>query len=247
MCHRKTVPSRVYVAVFGAEVSALGRTWCSKIACVMHKAPFVVVEGIDGAGTTTQTRRLVEGLRQRNIAAIETREPTDGPIGMLLRQMLKGRIVSARGVGAPDWQELALLFAADRVEHVVGEIEPRRQQGVWVISDRYDYSNIVYQSASAQDTAVIDWLRTLNRYVPRPDLTLVIDVTPEVAEARRLARGSSQEIFDQAAFQAKLAAFYREIDRFFPEDCIVHVPGDGDVESVYDVLLDAVLSWAGTR
>src|SRR4051812_12706023 len=115
----------------------------------MHKAPFVVVEGIDGAGTTTQTQRNVAAPRPRKIAGLETREPTDGPIGMLLRQMLKGRIVSATGSGAPGWQEMALLFAADRIEHARGEIEPNLAQGNWVFSDRYDYSSVAYQSASA--------------------------------------------------------------------------------------------------
>jgi dTMP kinase len=96
----------------------------------MHKAharsaPFVVLEGIDGAGTTTQTRLLVEALRARNIPALETREPSDGPVGMLLRQMLKGRIVAASGRGAPGWEQLGLLFAADRLDHVEAEVRPR--------------------------------------------------------------------------------------------------------------------------
>lgn len=208
----------------------------------MHKAPFVVIEGIDGAGTTTQTRRLVEALRQKNIAAIETREPTDGPIGMLLRQMLKGRIVAASGSGAPGWQELSLLFAADRIEHASAEIEPTRNAGTWVISDRYDYSSVAYQSASAGDTAVIPWLREINRHVPRPDLTLVVDVSPEVARARRLARSANKEIFDDDPFQAKLAAFYRDIDGYFPNDHIVHINGDGSADQVFDALFAAVLA-----
>lgn len=213
-----------------------------KIAAPMHKARFVVIEGIDGAGTTTQTRRLFEALRTRNMSACETREPTDGPIGMLLRQMLKGRIVSVAGSGAPGWQEMALLFAADRIEHARGEIEPSCAAGSWVFSDRYDYSSVAYQSASAGSVAVIPWLRELNRHVPRPDLTLVIDVSPEVARARRLARSSAREIYDDDPFQAHLAAFYRDIDSYFPDDRIVHVDGDRDADQVFAALWQVVIA-----
>jgi dTMP kinase len=202
---------------------------------------FIVIEGIDGAGTTTQAKRLVEALRTRNIAALETREPTDGPVGMLLRQVLRGRLVSAAGT-AFSWQELALLFAADRLEHASLELGPRRAEGTWLICDRYDYSSVAYQSASAGDVAVIPWLRELNQHAPRPDLTLVVDVSPDVARARRLARAGQKEIFDDDAFQARLAAFYRDIEQHFPRDHIVHVNGDGDADSVFAALFANVIA-----
>jgi dTMP kinase len=206
---------------------------------------FIVIEGIDGAGTTTQARRLVAALRSRNIAAIETREPTDGPVGALLRQVLRGRLVSATGT-AFSWQELALLFAADRLEHASNELNPRRKEGTWLVCDRYDYSSVAYQSASAADAGVIPWLRELNRHAPRPDLTLVVDVSPEVARARRLARASDKEIFDDDAFQARLAAFYRDIERHFPADRIVHVDGDGEADSVFAALFANVIALDAT-
>jgi dTMP kinase len=206
---------------------------------------FIVIEGIDGAGTTTQARRLVTALRSRNIAALETREPTDGPVGMLLRQVLRGRLVSAAGA-AFSWQELALLFAADRLEHAANELGPRRAEGAWLVCDRYDYSSVAYQSASAGDVAVIPWLRELNRHAPRPDLTLVVDVSPEVARARRLARAGDKEIFDDDAFQARLAAFYRDIEQHFSGDRIVHVNGDGDADSVFAALFANVIALAAS-
>jgi dTMP kinase len=204
-------------------------------------APFIVIEGIDGAGTTTQTKRLVEALRSRNISARETREPTDGPVGMLLRQVLRGRLVSASGK-ALSWQELALLFAADRLDHAATELIPCRAQGTWLISDRYDYSSIAYQSASAGELGAIAWLREVNRHAPRPDLTLVVDVSPEVARARRLSRAGAKEIFDDDAFQARLAAFYRDVEAHFPEDRIVHIDGDGDPDSVFAALFALVIA-----
>lgn len=204
-------------------------------------APLIVIEGIDGAGTTTQARRLVAALRSRNITAFETREPTDGPVGMLLRQVLRGRLVSAAGT-ALSWQELALLFAADRLDHAASELTPKRAQGTWLICDRYDYSSVAYQSASAGDAGTIPWLRELNRFAPRPTLTLVVDVSPEVARARRLSRAGDKEIFDDDAFQARLAAFYRDIDAHFPDDRIVHVNGDGDADSVFAALFAHVVA-----
>jgi dTMP kinase len=160
---------------------------------------------------------------------------------MLLRQVLRGRLVSAAGT-APSWQELGLLFAADRLDHAASELHPRLSAGGWLISDRYDYSSVAYQSASAGDVAVIAWLRELNRHAPRPDLTVVVDVSPDVARARRLARAGDREIFDDDAFQARLAAFYRDIEQHFPEDRIVHVSGDGDADSVFAALLAVVLA-----
>lgn len=208
---------------------------------VKASAPFIVIEGIDGAGTTTQTQRLVAALRARNIPAVGTREPTDGPVGMLLRQVLRGRMVSPSG-GPLSWQELGLLFAADRLDHAAAELGPRRAAGTWLVCDRYDYSSVAYQSASAGSPQVIAWLREINRHAPRPDLTLVIDVSPDVARARRLARAGSREIFDDDPFQAQLAAFYRDIDDHFPEDRIVHVDGDRDADSVFAELLPLVVA-----
>jgi dTMP kinase len=217
----------------------------------MHKpsarrAPFIVLEGIDGAGTTTQTARLTAALRARNIPSLETRQPSDGPLGMLLRQMLKGRIVAAGG-GAPDWRQLGLLFAADRLDHVQAELLPNLEGGRWVVCDRYDYSSIAYQSATAVQSGspaadAVAWLRELNRHAPRPDLTIVLDVSPQVARVRRAARAGSPEIFDDDPFQAQLSAFYAQIDAHFAGDRIEHVDGDGDADSVFAALWRLVTS-----
>src|SRR4051794_39705484 len=116
----------------------------------MQKRPgrFIVLEGIDGAGTTTQTARLVDRLRGDGKTAVKiTREPSDGPIGSLVRQVLTGRIVSPGG-RAPGWTTMALLFAADRMDHVESEIEPFLLSDGVVVSDRYDASSLAYQSVS---------------------------------------------------------------------------------------------------
>ena len=205
---------------------------------------FIVLEGIDGAGTTTQTARLAAALALHGIRAHATREPSDGAIGRHLRDILTGR-VSARG--ASDAQragQLALLFVADRLDHLGSEVQPHLAQGEWVVSDRYDHSSIAYQSVTSGEESSVAWLRQLNRHADRPDLTLVLDVSPEVARARRLARDQARELFDDDDLQRKLAAVYLQIDRYFPADHIVHVDADRAIDAVFVDVLAAALALA---
>src|SRR5580693_8502583 len=106
---------------------------------------FVVLEGIDGAGTTTQVARLADRLRGKKHPVRTTREPSDGPIGALVRQVLTGRVIVPGG-RAPNWTTMALLFAADRMDHMEAEIEPWIAEGGIMVSDRYDASSLAYQS-----------------------------------------------------------------------------------------------------
>src|ERR1017187_1840709 len=124
------------------------------------KGRFVVLEGIDGAGTTTHVARLAERLRASRVPVRATREPSDGPIGTLVRQVLTGRIVVPGG-RAPAWATMALLFAADRMDHVETEIEPFVASGGTMISDRYDASSLAYQSVMSGNggEAAVEWIR----------------------------------------------------------------------------------------
>jgi dTMP kinase len=194
----------------------------------------VVLEGIDGAGTTTQAARLAERLRREGAAARVTREPSDGPVGTLVRQVLTGRIIVPGG-RAPGWATMALLFAADRMDHVESEIEPFIAQGGVVVSDRYDASSLAYQSVSsgAESKEAVEWIRSLNRYVRRPELTLVLDLPPDLAAERRQQRGEAAQLYDQSEVQRALAAFYRDLDKHLPNDRIVVVDGSGGVDEVH--------------
>src|SRR5579864_7294663 len=107
---------------------------------------FIVLEGLDGAGTTTQLVRLAERLRRAGERVVATAEPTDGPIGALIRQALRRRLVHRDGRALTD-ESLALLFAADRVDHVAGEIEPALARGQHVLCDRYVLSSLAYQGS----------------------------------------------------------------------------------------------------
>lgn len=200
----------------------------------MIEGLFIVIEGIDGAGTTTQARLLHEGLVKRGLPVHVTREPSDGPVGMLLRQMLTNRIVvpGIHGSHPPSWRTMALLFAADRQDHLEAEVLPNLMEGVTVISDRYDYSSVAYQTAGNEEEGVADWVQRLNQYARRPDLTLVLDVSPTVAADRRRLRSSIVDLYEDDELQRRLAEVYRTLPELFPKDRIVLIDGNRDQESV---------------
>lgn len=205
---------------------------------------FIVIEGTDGSGTTTQTELLVQALGGLGIAAHPTREPTPGPVGRLLREALEKRLVrDAKRQATLDWTTFALLFAADRTDHVRDEITPLLEQGTWVVSDRYDLSSLIYQSLTAPDPdAALEWVRQVNAQALRPDLVVVLDVDADTAAARRRARGGPEELFERRELQAKLAAAYLEAERYAPADALEHLDGVNAVPDVAARLFDIVRS-----
>ena len=199
----------------------------------------IVLEGVDGSGTTTQCQLLALSLRAERLPVHTTAQPSAGPVGSLLRLMLTGRVTGV-GQARPAWQQLALLFAADRVDHLDVEILPNLRDGVSVICDRYDHSSVAYQSVSGDGRDTIAWIRELNRYARRPDLTVVLDVPPAVAAARRRARNGRAEIFDDDPLQARLCAFYAALEQHFPGERIVHLDGSLPSDQVATAVLAAV-------
>ncbi len=201
----------------------------------MIEGLFIALEGVDGAGTTTHTQLLAAGLRDRGLPVRATREPSDGPIGMMLRQILTGRIVvtGMHGGRPPSWTTMALLFAADRVDHIEAEVQPNLMDGVTVLTDRYDYSSVAYQSITGGgDEESVNWVKQLNRHARRPDLTLILDIPPDVAAKRRIERAGGRELYDDDELQEALAEFYTKIDAHFPNDKIVHIDADRPVVDV---------------
>jgi dTMP kinase len=180
------------------------------------RAPFIVFEGADGAGTTTQAARLVARLQGLGIPAWGTAEPTHGPIGKLLRAYLRD---GARPLG---WRGLAHLFAADRCWHVEREVRPRLAQGVTVVCDRFHLSTVVYQGlAEGGDRVRMRALaQEVRAGVPdgdpapeapwwvEPDVTLVLDGPADVFWQRVVARGGARDRFEEQAFHTQVVAAY---------------------------------------
>ncbi len=209
----------------------------------MKRGRFIVLEGIDGSGTTTQTGLLADALRLRGYEVLTTREPTGRSVGTLIRSVLQHRLTLPSGeVVTLPWSSLALLFAADRLDHVAHVVEPALEVGTIVISDRYDLSSLAYQSStSPEGEGALGWLRSINARALRPDLTVVLDLPAQVAEERRRARGGEAELFEQTELQARLAGLYERAERLVPEDAVVHVAAARTVEAVRADILEAVL------
>lgn len=155
------------------------------------KGLFIVLEGPDGAGISTQTGLLHSGLVQREIRAIATKEPTSGPIGGMIRQILTHRLVKPPDQPLSE-DVVALLFAADRLDHVHVDILPRLEAGIHVVCDRYRLSSYAYQGATLGQ----EWVRAINSRSVAPDLTFFIDVPPEVSQARIASRGHYVELYE---------------------------------------------------
>ncbi|GAA5494041.1 thymidylate kinase [Rubritalea squalenifaciens DSM 18772] len=151
------------------------------------KGLFIVIEGIDGTGKSTQAKRLAESLREQGETVLLDREPSDGPFGKILREsMTAGRL-------SPD-EELE-LFHKDRKQHVEDVIQPALARGEHVILDRYYFSTMAYQGARGFDVAE---LRATNEaFAPAPDLLFILDLPVDKALDRIGARGDTANEFEQ--------------------------------------------------
>jgi len=140
-----------------------------------RKGVFICVEGIDGSGKTTQAHILVEALKKEGFEAVYTTEPSNGVFGEMLRKHI---LEGSRRV--PVVVE-AVLFAVDRFDHIESEVKPLLKRGKIVVSDRYVYSSIAYQGASSLSKK---WLKEINNRAIKPDLSIFIDVPPEIVIGR---------------------------------------------------------------
>ncbi len=193
---------------------------------------FIVLEGLDGAGTTTQLERLATHLEAQGRVVLRTREPTDLPVGRLIRRTLQ------RDPDAPAPATLPWMFAADRADHLHREIEPALARGEVVISDRYLHSSLAYQSLQQP----LDEVWGLNASFRVPNLTVFVEV-PVAESLRRIsARGGERELFEE---EGRLVAirdsYHRVIERLRARgDHIVTLDGTGSIDEVTAALLPHV-------
>ena len=161
------------------------------------KSFFLVLDGIDGSGTTTHSKMLVSYLEMLGLKVHLTQEPSKNEIGLLLRQFLKNNEI-------PPSTD-ALLFAADRDLHYKKEIKPKLDQGFIVVSDRYIESSIIYQSVQSDEIS-IEWIKQINKFAQSPDLTIILDIDPKISLPRK-----AQEIlekFEDTKFLDKVRTLY---------------------------------------
>ncbi len=196
----------------------------------------IAIEGIDGAGTTTQCALLSAELERSGYTVHLTREPSDNPIGTLIR----GLLVRADAQRPIDERAMALLFAADRLDHLAREIDPALGQNAWVLTDRYLMSSLVYQGEVLGEPDDGGWVKLINARARHADLTLWIDLPPEKALARRQRRGGPDERYDDQALQERLARRYAVVASSLP-GC-VRIDGDRPLEEVTAALKNALFA-----
>ena len=202
----------------------------------MIQGNFIVFEGIDGAGTTTQATQLRKKFSDIGLPAHITAEPSPGPVGAMIRQIIAGRLVvcGRHGVSAPSWITMSLLFGADRHDHIESEILPNLRDGVNVICDRYLHSALVYQSVSSGDDKAVEWIKEINRHAKKPDMVLYLKVNPAEARKRCQSRDQNTELFDDPEFQQKLATAYDDLANEVQDVEVVTIDGNRPIQEVAD-------------
>jgi dTMP kinase len=196
------------------------------------KGCFICVEGLDGCGKTTQTKLLVRKLRKMGYAAVYTAEPSSGKIGQFIRKYcLHGEKRVSAIVEA-------LLFAADRFEHVKNEIIPALNEGKVVVSDRYVYSSLAYQGAAGLD---LKWIKEINQHAIRPDLAIFVDVEPDIA-IKRLK--SKKSVMEDLETQKKVRSAYLD---FVKSGELVKIDGGSSKAEVAEDILTFVLKFLEKR
>ena len=197
-----------------------------------HPSRFVVIEGIDGAGTTTQVEQLTERLRARGIEVRSTFEPSSGPVGRQIRKAL------VRDPSAPSRAALPWLFAADRADHLDRVVEPALASGSWVVSDRYYPSSLAYQSLSLS----LDYVHALNERFRAPDLLIFVRVDLDTALARIESRGGTRELFEERDRLAEISAQYDAVLQRLSSrgEAIAEVDGHRTIDEVAQAILAEV-------
>ncbi len=196
----------------------------------MRKGVLIAIEGIDGSGKTSVAKRITKWLMENNIKALYTSEPSKSPIGLLIKEKIISVPVRR------DARIEALLFAADRLWHVIYEILPHLKEGTVVIADRYYFSSIAYQGALG---APIEWIKELNKFAPEPELSIYIDITPQEAIRRKRKQGDIKKSFENIEYLSKVREIYLELVR---QNKLVLVNGMRPLDEVINEAIGKVKS-----
>ena len=185
---------------------------------------FIVIEGIDGAGTTTQAKLLASNIKN----AIFTFEPSNNPIGLFIREILKGQIVVNES-------SLPYLFSADRTEHLFGQsgVIENINNGKIVICDRYFFSSIAYQSLSFPKDKII----SLNEDFPLPEIVFFIN-TPVEEAMKRINCRKERDMFDSETLQKRILNNYIEIFDYYKDKTnVAIIDGLDSIDNILNKLL----------
>lgn len=170
-----------------------------------NKGKFIAFEGIDGSGKSTQIRILAERLKMQGDTCYTTMEPTDSPIGSLIHQIMTGRIKT-------DNKVIAALFVADRLDHLLNDVDgivSKVNEGITVLTDRYYFSSYAYQSVDMP----MDWIIQANEQssqILRPTVNIFIDTDPDIAMERIARNRFHRELFEKKSRLIEVREKYLE-------------------------------------
>lgn len=201
------------------------------------RGKFIVLEGIDGSGTSTQTKLLSDKLSGLGIPVHPTHEPSSGPVGQLIRSILTDRVRFSSDMEKLD-NLMKHMFIADRIDHVNNEVDGIQHildSGTTVICTRYFYSSLAYNSGDSYEET-----KQLNSQFPLPDLVIYIDTPVEVS----LDRIYSRAIKDSYETETKLIQVKNAYERVwsdYPEN-LIRVDGEDDIDEISESIFDKVSS-----
>ncbi|MBD2183318.1 dTMP kinase [Planktothrix sp. FACHB-1355] len=195
---------------------------------------FIVFEGIDGSGTSTQAALLKDYFTAKGRGAVLTCEPSNGPIGNLIRQAMKKRVLFVNDTQKFD-EQMAYLFAADRHDHLYNEVDgvyKLLKDNLTVIGTRYYFSSLAYNWHTPEDR---EFISRLNQKFPNPDLVVYIDIPAELG-VTRIGDRSVKEIYENQEKLAKVRKNYQEIFSNY-DGLVFQVDGTQDKETVREKIV----------
>ncbi|MEK7080365.1 MAG: dTMP kinase, partial [Patescibacteria group bacterium] len=188
-----------------------------------ERGKFIVIEGLDGSGKSAQVDLVVEYLKQKGKEVVVTKEPTiDSQAGQKIKQALRKEIFI-------DPMELQRLYVQDRNEHLQNKVIPALEAGKFVVSSRYFFSTLAYGHSDGLD---VELLKKMNENFLLPDLTIIVDVTPESCMERIDGRGQQKELFEQKEKLAKVNEIYKKTSDMFKN--VFMVNGERQIAEVFE-------------
>ena len=208
----------------------------------MKRNLFIALEGIDGSGKSTQAKLLAKKLESAGHKVYVTFEPTDGIIGSMIRNILKG---SAKA----DNRTIAALFLADRLDHLLNEtngLVKKFAEGYTVITDRYYFSSYAYHGTHMD----MDWVIESNKmcaHILRPDINIFIDLPPETCMQRINANRQQTELYETLDNLKKVQEKYFEgFEKLKHEENIIIVDGNHSIDAISSDILEKVQGYSST-
>lgn len=177
---------------------------------MLMKPLFIVFEGPDGSGLSTQTSLLAKWFKTEDKKVLLTKEPTNSMIGGLIRSIL-------RKEWKTDMKTFALLFSADRAHHLNSEIDPAIKDGYNVICDRYILSTLAFNV----EKGTLEWLKQLNSQFRQPDFTFIMDVPGKICVERIKKSRFGMEFFEEPEKLDEIRKNYSRLRKYFPNTFII--------------------------